>query len=201
MGKKIVALDLDGTLVAGNTLHLYIKCGLKHSSFYKKMQICGWLALRALRIVSHPTMKFAILNIIKPDESMHNDFTGMVNERLRTSVKSMISDFHRKGCIVVLATAAPDIYVPWIWDGPYVATPVANNTEHVECRGLQKLNAIRTLMGEDDILECVITDHIDDLPMLNAGAKENILVAPDKHTLATIKMSGIPFKLIEQRNE
>lgn len=193
--RKIVVVDLDGTLIDGNSLHLYIRTALSHSSLTVKARIASLLALRKMRLISHTTMKFAILNMVKPDEAFRKHFVQQFEKMKRQSVVSLIDIYTDNGAIIVLATAAPDIYLPWIWTGKYVATQTDNNPLHKECRGKSKLEAVRQYM-DNGTLEAVITDHTDDLPLLLAGARTNILVNPSKRLTDTLTGRHIPYIIL-----
>lgn len=193
--KKIVVVDLDGTLLDGNSLHQYFLSAFKHSNFLIKLKI-GWiLFLRKIRFISHKYMKFTLIRSIAPNDRIQKDFVFHTKNKIRKEVLIKLDEFRSNGAEVLLATAAPDFYVPWIWDGKFVATTTVNNYQK-ECRGKEKLRAVKEFMGHDSILEAVITDHSDDLPLLMEGAKYNILVNPDKKTLDIIKHKNIAYKIL-----
>jgi len=52
-----MAVDLDGTLLRGNSLHEYIRCGLRHGSLWQRTRLAVFLGLRRMRLVSHVWMK------------------------------------------------------------------------------------------------------------------------------------------------
>lgn len=67
--RPLVAVDLDGTLVDGNTLHLYIRAAIGEMMRGWRVGALGYtlgmLALRRLGLVSHRTMKFGIFGRIR----------------------------------------------------------------------------------------------------------------------------------------
>ncbi|MDE6397005.1 MAG: haloacid dehalogenase-like hydrolase [Muribaculaceae bacterium] len=183
--KPLTVVDLDGTLVDGNTLHEYIKAGFAEASPGNKISLAILAVLRRLRLISHKRMKFSALSLITPTDKLKNRFLS--NIKLRPEVKSIIEDKDA----VLLATAAPDVYAPWIWHGAYVATPTKNNPNREECRGENKVRAItKGIENQPYYIDTVITDHHDDLPLMKV-AREVILVHPSATTIAAAKMAGI----------
>ena len=194
--RKIVIVDLDGTLIKGNSLHLFIRVALKHANCTKKMRMASWLVLRRLRIVSHRKMKFSILSLIRPTENIKRDFQFKFKEKIRPEVTKLLDTYKKEGKTIILATAAPDVYIPWIWDGKHVATKTQNNPHKEECRGNAKLKAINNLLQSNELFEAVITDHFDDIPLLKAGANRNILVEPSEVTIKKIEKLNLPYELL-----
>lgn len=194
--RKIAAVDLDGTLICANSLHLYIRAGLRHASLWGKVRILALLALRRMRIISHRRMKFGVLGIINPCDELKADFVASVKAFERPAVKELLEKLRGQGITILLATAASDIYIPWIWDGDFVATRTRDNNERRECRGELKAEAVRNYMHHGDILEVVITDHTDDIPLLMAGARSNLLVEPSQSTLKKLNSSNISFEIL-----
>lgn len=194
--RKLVVVDLDGTLIAGNSLHIYLQCGarslLRKGKFGAALQLLGLCGLRVLRIVSHRRMKFAALSLIEPDEELRNDFCKKINRLRRPEVEQLLKDFRDNDCEVILATAAADVYVGWIWQGICLATPTANNAQRRELRGETKRNAVLQYAQQHNLgLHAVITDHADDLALLMCGARQNILINPSSSTIAAAQMAGV----------
>lgn len=177
---RLVALDLDGTLVDGNTLHIYIMCGIRQAlcrgHVLRALRIAAWPALRAIRAVSHRTMKFGAIRLIRPDDALQRTFVHAVRARLNPRVVDAVNQWRCDGYTVLLATAAADVYVPWIWNGPYVATPADGSAQ--ECRGAQKLQAVQNYCLQHGLtLHTAVSDHTDDIPLL-AAAQHCVLVKP-----------------------
>lgn len=194
--RKIVVVDLDGTLIDGNTLHLYFRAALRNSNVLEVVRMAGWLGLRALRIVSHKRMKFALLSIIKPSEKIRKTFVAYFQRLLRPNVAELLARYRQQGAVILLATAAPDLYIPWIWDEPFIATKTISNPLNTECRGFLKAQRVKDFMRDGDILEAVITDHYDDLPLLQLGANANYLVSPAPRTLRKVIAKNLNYKLL-----
>lgn len=193
---KLVALDLDGTLIAGNSLHVYLKCGvaelLRTSNFISASKVLLLIGLRALRLISHRHMKFAALSIIKQTDHLRSVFTNKIKSMRRPEVELLIKDFRENGCEVLLATAAADCYVPLIWSDRFIATPMQNNVNRIELRSEVKRDAVLHYAQQHGMtLHAVITDDVADLALLSVGAQKNILVHPSAATLAAAQMAGV----------
>lgn len=183
--KYIMAVDLDNTLVRGNTLHIYIKEGLKFVSLPGRLAILCLLALRRLRLISHRTMKFGCLRRIDASNpALRQSFTKRVKALLNPVVTEMIRKFNGT---VLLASAAPDVYIPWIWDGPFLATRTADNPHKTELRGQAKADAVALYAREHSLsVSDVVTDHSDDIPLMLLPGVRVFLVNPTPKTLARL---------------
>lgn len=195
-GQRVAVVDLDGTLICGNTLHIFARCALRDAlrggRLLDAAAISGLLALRLLRLCTHRTMKFGILRRARLTDSLRARFVARVDKDRCPAVAARLDSLRKDGCTLLLATAAADVYVPWIWHGDFLATPVADNPERRELRGLAKLAAVRRWCADHDAtLYAVITDHADDLPLLTAGSKLNILVNPSPSTYAAVRIAGV----------
>ena len=182
--RRLAAIDLDGTLVRGNTLHEYIRLGLGEELRAGRManflSIATLLGLRAVRLVSHRRMKFGSLRHIRPTERLRRRFAERISGMLNPEVTALIDELRAEGAEILLATAAPDIYIPWIWDGDFIATRTHANPTMEENRGEAKLRAVLDYARTRGLeLYAVVTDHEDDRPLLSAGAPRTIVVKPD----------------------
>lgn len=193
---KVVVTDLDGTLIDGNSLHIYIRTALRHVKFSTKIYIFFMLMLRALRIVSHRRMKFGIISRIPATETIKTEFIRRIEGIKNRRITALIEEYRENGFTVVLATAAPDFYVPWIWEGLYVATPAYQNPSMTECRGQLKADEVRRIAGASEI-EAVFTDHSDDIPLMRLCAGTNYLVHPSAATRRKVTAAGISFIILE----
>ena len=192
----ITVVDLDGTYVRGNTLHIYIRCGmgqmLRRLSFGKLLRTFGLLALRRLHIVGHTTMKFGICAMIDPaDIRLRRKFKARVEQLINTDVRKALD----KADKLLLATAAPDTYVPWIWEGAYVATAMQDNPGRIECRGEEKMRRIRGAVKYPAELDTLYTDHSDDIPLMESFY-DVVLVSPSTETVMKVESLGIRYSII-----
>lgn len=192
----ITVVDLDGTYVRGNTLHIYIRCGmgqmLRRLSFGKLLRTFGLLALRRLHLVGHTAMKFGICAMIDPaDIRLRRKFKARVEQLINTDVRKALD----KADKLLLATAAPDTYVPWIWEGAYVATAMQDNPERIECRGEEKMRRIRGTVKYPAELDTLYTDHSDDIPLMESFY-DVVLVSPSTETVMKVESLGIRYSII-----
>lgn len=169
-------IDLDGTYIQGNTLHLYLRCALDyHLRHLHLFRLCGmlWhLGRRRLGLITHAEMKFRCLALAGRAEALLNDFEAEAAPLVHPKVESLRRDYEQLGGLTLLATAAPDFYVPRVWDGDYVATRMEDNPRMRECRGEEKLRCVEDwLEAHRARIAVVITDHPDDLPLLRANRR------------------------------
>lgn len=171
---SLMAVDLDGTLLRGNSLHEYIRCGLCHGSLWQRTRLAVFLGLRRMRLVSHVWMKRRALAAIRRDESLVTDFRMHVDALRRREVQRLIDAHVASGGRVLLATAASEVYVPDIWEGDYVCTDAACD---VECRGAAKVRRVLDYAAAHGCrLDIVVTDHPDDMPLLSCPGVRRIIV-------------------------
>lgn len=194
--KPLTIVDLDGTLLRGNSLHIFAACSmrdaLRHGRLAQAATVAGWLFLRRLRLCGHRRMKWAVIGATAITPSFKVDFVRKIHKSINPQVKTLIDERRHEGTTVLLATAAADLYVPWIWDGPYVATRTADNPSHIECRGEEKLKAVMAYAANNCLTPTtIVTDHHDDMALLMVPFAERILVSPSAKTLRAIKDTGI----------
>lgn len=195
---SIVVVDLDGTLIKGNSLHVYIKCGLKKAVLDADIPVlfkilCA-LSLRKLRLINHFKMKSIVLKAIFPCEKIRVDFTKKINGLRRISLLRKLEQDKKEGKTIILATAAPDIYVPWIWNGVYFASEVRNGKLMKECRGEEKALRVRTFADKSKgSVNAVYTDHYDDIPLMRLSQDKVFLVEPDGNTRTRLEQTDIKF--------
>ncbi|MDE5749212.1 MAG: hypothetical protein K2H87_00410, partial [Duncaniella sp.] len=81
--RRLAAIDLDGTLVRGNTLHEYLRLGLgeelRAGRMVNFLSIATLLGLRAVRLISHRRMKFGSLRHIRPTEQLRRRFAERIS--------------------------------------------------------------------------------------------------------------------------
>ena len=188
-----VIVDLDGTLVDGNSLRIYIKCGFADCLRSWRLRDAAveamYLAARALRLISHTTMKSKLLKVLRPNERLLERFGSAVRRRINPAVSALIERERKVGHRVLLATASPDCYIPTIWEGEFVATQFSPGEVMKECRGEEKLRRVNQWLAENSCcMYMVVSDHSDDLPLV-AGNRTgiNVLVKPDRRSLSLFR--------------
>lgn len=110
-------------------------------------------------------MKFGCLkHINSTDPELHQRFVESARAKINAHVMNQIARFDGS---VLLATAAPDVYIPWIWNGDYVATKTKDNPEMYEIRGTAKVSAVMEYSRQQGLMPTVVvTDHRDDIPLM-----------------------------------
>ena len=205
-----VIVDLDGTLVCGNTFKQYLRfilnTAVNKCDFSTLLTLLYFMLLRATRIVSHAWLKRKVLLTAARhnDEMTLSPFIDKLLTDTNDIVVNEISELQSAGHPVYLATAAPMIYARLIAEATsmtgVVATPSPtkdSNNDWREIRGAYKLKAIKDILsGTGQTIWRSYTDHIDDLPLI-ANSLECVLVTPNPRTLNTLKLTGIDFRLID----
>lgn len=175
--RKLLAVDLDGTLIQGNTLHIFYRCALQRmlckGRIFALASSLMLLSLRKIGAISHVSMKFGIWRRIEITDELLRDFKESATQKIRSDVAGLIADYRRRGYEVLLATAAPASYVPCLWDGACVATDMSSisNPSHTECRGSEKLRRVREYARANGLVlsAAVSDDLVDDAPLLSAA--------------------------------
>lgn len=196
----LVVVDLDGTYISANTFKIFMSCGLcmlfLKKEIYTLAYVLWLLLLRKLRLLSHRTLKFKVFPLFSNDENLKDLFIRRVAPLVNQKVKRIIDSYRASGCRILLATAAADTYISWIWDGDYQGTCMTNNPDRLENRGEMKLSNVLKYVSDNNLkLQTVITDHSDDLPLLKQGA-ENILVKPSEKSTRIIINNNVPINKI-----
>ncbi len=174
--KSAMVIDLDGTYIQGNTLHIYLRCALKyhlrHVHILRAARMAWLITLRRMGLISHVSMKFRALAEAGHDAALLNYFARSAKPLIHPKVEALRQEYEERGGLTLLATAAADFYVPRIWKGDYVATRVDRNLDRTECRGPEKLRRVQEWLDAHQArMTVVITDHPDDLPLLRANER------------------------------
>lgn len=184
-GRKVTVVDLDGTLVQGNTLHLYLRAALRCLWWRRPLaalRVAALMAARAVRLIPHSTMKYGAARAV----GAHPAVIARLKQtaHLNPQVIKLIEERKAMGDTVLLATAAFTFYARELWDGDLVGSELAAGPE-AECRGEHKAAAVTAYLRQHRAgLACVITDHHDDLPLLRLNpAGPNYLIHPSAKTL------------------
>lgn len=189
MKKKVLVVDLDGTLYKINTFHHFIKYliiySLANFEIILVIKTIALIFLRGFKIISHSKWKFYILNSIQSKKNI--DFEKFVNS---------ISNWKRDISILkdnsydikILATAAPFCYAHIIAQNEHFnicqATnfPTSKFSKEFENRNEVKRDTLLRYLNDNNIskIHTLVTDHLDDLPLIKL-AINNIIIDPDSH--------------------
>ncbi len=207
--RKGVVVDLDGTLLQTNTFKDYILFvgneTLRQCQFHIAILLLGWVLCRKFRLISHETMKYRILRTTQSFmiESRLQNFVFKIRKKQNTEVVRLCQKFKQSGYYILLSTAAPESYVRLLFSDfrfdAYCASPLPQRgrlwKENV--REQKRNNTLALLQRENVLLEVMITDHYDDLPLLRERKKRNILVAPTAKTIEKLSQLNINYEIIK----
>lgn len=200
--RKALAIDLDGTLLATNSFQDYLSfCG--HAALHSMrldiaLSIVFWVALRKVRLIRHSTMKRHLLNRTATFMQQKERLDLFVEHELiaiNRTVLQRMEQYRNHGHLLILTTAAPGFYAHSIAENLHIdlccATLLPSEvvidrwTENV---GQQKVDSLqRMLQVHKAELDVVITDHYDDLPLLNSNEGSNFVVAPSPKTMQMLQ--------------
>jgi len=201
--RKALAIDLDGTLLNTNTFRDYLSfCGsaaLHRFRFGICFSILWWVMLRKIRLVSHSHMKEVLLKrtaAFMTKKGLLDVFVEKEMTFLNTKVQQIMEPYRNRGYLLVLATAAPAFYAHPIAEflnmdlccGTQLPSEVFIG-QWKECVGENKVDALKRLLQVHKAeIDVVITDHDDDLPLLNYNtAGRNVVINNDAKVLAAIE--------------
>ncbi len=198
---RLTVVDLDGTYLAANSLHLYLRTAFFFHLRHRNLRRCAGIAvpvfLRLIRAIPHHHMKFKALTSAGASEGLLSAFAEKALAKVNPEVAEIVGRCKKNGETVVIATAAPRFYVEKIFSGPIIATefiPGDNPAGIVECRGEEKLRRVCCFIKDGShTLVRFISDHYDDLPLFRHTAEcggDNILVGPSSKTIAMMHGTG-----------
>lgn len=214
MKRRAIITDLDGTLLSGNSMRIFMKnlpsLLMKKKAYSDAFKSLWWIGMRSIRLVSHKTMKWHLAEIARRNLSA-SDWNGLAEkmaEFVNPVVKDIIESRQRelsgnpgitgeKESAVVIASAAMEDYVKPLcrimgYDN-YIATEFTPlKFDYEEMRGESKLRAIRELLESEDLqLDTFLTDHYDDCPTVEAFPGETIIVNPSERHEALFREIGV----------
>ncbi len=170
--RQLAVVDLDGTYLDANTLHIYLSIGLRHmlrhGLWLKAARLCAVMAARALRLTSHVGMKCAAATIIGWDAELQRRMVRKCRKHVNQPVLSLIDKWQAIGCDIVIATAAFEFYTRAIVPYHVVGTTCDDVAALSECRGIVKAARVKAWADRNEArLHAVITDSTDDMPLLS----------------------------------
>lgn len=196
--RKALAIDLDGTLINSNSFQDYLSyCGTVALHSFRlgiAFSIVWWVVLRKLRLISHSRMKYALLRKTASFMSREGYLDLFVEQeltRINNSARLLMEPYRNRGHLLILSTASPALYAHPIAENLGIdlccATLLPSEVvigEWKECVKEQKVEALRRMLQVHKAeLDVVITDHYDDLPLLNYNtAGRNIVVNASTQT-------------------
>lgn len=211
MRQKAIVIDLDCTLLTINTFKSYILYVNKLS--YRKGRIdisfflTMWVLLRKCRIISHEYMKYQILKCTEHfmKEKSLKDFTNLIIKHLNKKLVEKISIYRKQNFILCLSTAAPSNYASLVAKefsfDIFCATPMPSQISKFlwqeNVKGTKCKNTLNLLKKKNLDIDILVTDHYDDIPLLEIQKSENLIVNPTQRTLEKLEEKNIKFKILE----
>lgn len=205
MNKKVLVVDLDGTLYTINTFHYFIKYLLlfciKNLNLVLLVKVGITLFFRMLKLCSHARMKYDILNLISSRTDIdYQKFVNSISSKKRDITKVNDATFDMK----ILATAAPSCYANIIAENEQFQFCLGTNfsassfnKEFENIKDMKKNNVMAYLMSKGITeIDTLITDHIDDLPLMKL-ANRNIIIEPNELFLKQLNQNLITFEIIK----
>lgn len=202
MMRKALAIDLDGTLLATNSFQDYLMfCGRQAVHALRldiALSIVFWVTLRKVRFIRHCTMKRHLLNRTAAFMQRKERLDLFVERELiaiNPHAQQLMEQYRNRGYLFILSTAAPGLYAHPIAEDLHIdlccATALPSEVvigQWHENVGEQKVDSLRRLLQTHKAeLAVVITDHYDDLPLLNYNEGDNFVVAPSPKTEQMLK--------------
>lgn len=179
-----LVLDLDGTLSSKNTfrewLFFLMTRGLPFSFFGAglRVRLIATMLARVFRLIKHSEMKFQVLHIWADFQSAHRvesdnlaeEFAERVVSSLQKNTLAFLKLVHEKNLNVILATAAPEVYVRFLAGilgiELSISTPCILNKGWRETLGPRKRQLVTALLAKQGVNSFVLmTDHSDDEPL------------------------------------
>ena len=206
---QCVVVDLDHTLIKGNTFVLFVfyvfSRSLLRLKVFRFIIILYLLLLRKLRLVSHSGFKKRFLGVIQRGllSVEIEEFCNRMLIKRSHVVWSLVQQFRNAGYPVCLATAAPDVYVSVIvkmldFDMYTATSSNYDESSWYESIREKKLQDVLCVLKENGLdLDVVITDHYDDLPLLRAAGGRKILVSPGQKTIDCLREAKLDFEIIK----
>lgn len=203
--KFFVFCDLDGTLVMDNSFHIFLAALWKHGDFATRTHLFIRLFLRIFGRFSggHQAMKRRVLSLVgKLPRQDRDKIIEATSSRLKATtsapVHSQLIKLRNSGAQLVLATAAPDLYVKDLaarLDAKVLATPSELSPDWQELLGERKASAVTEFLKEHLSADApahiiVFTDHTDDVPMLRLADEAYIQASQDKFNEISLMLTG-----------
>ncbi len=198
--KNVRVVDLDGTLYNTNTFHRWLTFTFKKSLLTNPKQaslIVLYSLQRLLKKITHADLKYRILKLTEHyDEKIIIEFTDSLDKYKNKKVLDFLGNSET---VYILSTAAPELYASEISRKHHfdycVATPSTTAEIWYENIRGEKLKNTQDMLKEkklNSIIEIMITDHHDDLPIMKL-ASQVILVNSSEKTKKILQNNNVDF--------
>ena len=201
--KGATFVDLDGTLLAANSMHIFMIhlpwMLLRRKAVGAHIASLWWMGLRTLHAISHRSMKWHLTKSARR-HLLDSDWEWLAS-RMARRINHTVTDYvdapRLSECSVYIATAAMEEYAAPLarllgYDGVVATRFTEDKKDYLEMRGSAKLAGIQELQRDKELrLESFITDHTDDFPTASAYPGLTILLNPSKKTAAIFRRGGV----------
>lgn len=203
--KKMIIVDLDGTLIKKNTFHQYmlfiIYILMKKTDVATIISIFYYILCRMLRKIPHSTLKKNVLNLANKKISYKENliFVEHILKWTNTRLVKFMKSYENSVC--VLATAAPDCYATIVakkfgFDYCIATSNTINEVWEENIREKKRNNVYKLCAKIGNVDPYIIfTDHYDDLPTMKVCQK-TVLVNPSETTLMKVNIEKIDFSIL-----
>lgn len=209
MKAKGVVIDLDGTLLLGNSFERYyfflLRRAFQEGRLLCLLRLLALLLGRKLRFYSHSCFKQRVLMQKGLDEQQLQIFVDTLVKEVNPEVLELYKDYRSRDYYTCLATAAPLVYARIIGDkfgfDAVCATASVNGNyadgSWVENIRENKLAYVDSFLARKGVsIDVVITDHHDDLPLIKRAKESSIMVAPSAETIRFLVQHEVPYNII-----
>ncbi len=206
--KGVTFVDLDGTLISGNSMHIFMKrlprLLMKRRAPGAATSALWHIMLRRFHLTSHTKMKWHLTKIARRHLT-DDDWGGLAElilQSVNTHVKHLVDSRRQLNCLTYIATAAIEEYsIPLChqlgYDGVIATKFTDSIDEFGEMKGNAKHEAIDNLLTQENLrLESFITDHPDDLPTAKAYPYLTVVINPSQKTADQFREVGVTRYLL-----
>ena len=206
--RKAIVIDLDGTLLNTNTFICYIificKIALLKGDFFSVCRVVLLIFLRKIRIISsHENFKKKILTCLNKYSNERNmkDFSVTMYKYENQRVISLLNKYRELGYATLLSSAAPETYVEviashYLFDFKCATPKVIDSNWRENVGEFKKYNTLSLLKRNSLVMSVLVTDHYDDLPLLQINKDNNFIVNPTDKTRRKIEEKHVNCKFI-----
>lgn len=182
--RGVVVVDLDGTLVLGNSFHEFLGSLWQRGGFSARRALLAVVLRRTLSrgVRARQLMKLRVIKLYSRLDPTRAEavLTGTVDAclaQISAPILSLVRARADAGWRVVVASAAPAVYAEALTGrlgfDACLASPMASDRPDDELIGERKAAAVRVWLDEEmptcaggSVPVMVVSDHRDDLPLM-----------------------------------
>lgn len=207
MNKKVIVIDLCGTLVSSNTRNDFIHWYHRRNHFVRLLNL-GLLSLRRLKIIGTETFDNLLLKSVRKVDAkqMCEAAKIFVDEiilhKLNHNVLNLVREYQRDADVTVcVVSASLDFIVKEFaerLDFEYLATATSLRSGRIicntPCNGINKVHEIERRYGQRAYITLAIGNSLGDLEMLRRSNERRVFVGrPDASLGAKLKDIGVDY--------